>query len=66
MLEYLKEEGVSPGLLKDLEAYRAQPEETLADKCRACGACLSKCPQHIKIPEKMAAIRETVDKLSAK
>ena len=24
MLEYLKEEGVSPGLLKDLEAYRAQ------------------------------------------
>lgn len=49
-----------------LEAYRAQPEETLADKCRACGACLSKCPQHIKIPEKMAAIRETVDKLSAK
>lgn len=49
-----------------LEAYRAQPEETLADKCRACGACLSKCPQHIKIPEKMTAIRETVDKLSAK
>lgn len=49
-----------------LEAYRAQPEETLADKCRACGACLSKCPQHIKIPEKMAAIRETVDKLSVK
>lgn len=49
-----------------LEAYRAQPEETLADKCRACGACLSKCPQHIQIPEKMAAIRETVDKLSAK
>ncbi len=48
-----------------LEAYRAQPEETLADKCRACGACLSKCPQHIKIPEKLAAIRETVDKLSA-
>lgn len=48
-----------------LEAYRAQPEETLADKCRACGACLSKCPQHIRIPEKMAAIQETVDKLSA-
>ena len=24
MLEYLKEEGISPSLLKDLEAYRAQ------------------------------------------
>jgi predicted aldo/keto reductase-like oxidoreductase len=25
-----------------------------ADKCVSCGACVSKCPQHIPIPEKLA------------
>jgi predicted aldo/keto reductase-like oxidoreductase len=32
------------------------PETARADKCSACGECLSKCPQHIDIPRWMKEI----------
>ncbi len=31
-----------------------------ADACVACGACMEHCPQFIKIPERMAEIRECI------
>ncbi|MDD2542968.1 MAG: aldo/keto reductase [Candidatus Cloacimonetes bacterium] len=34
------------------------PEENRAEKCVSCGACLAKCPQHIKIDEWMKVITE--------
>ena len=49
-----------------LEAYEAQPESERADQCQACGACMEKCPQHIRIPDQMVTIRETVEKISTK
>lgn len=49
-----------------LEAYEAQPESQRADQCQACGACMEKCPQHIRIPDQMVTIRETVEKISTK
>lgn len=49
-----------------LEAYEAQPESQRADQCQACGACMEKCPQHIRIPDQMVTIRETVKKISTK
>lgn len=49
-----------------LEAYKAQPESQRADQCQACGACMEKCPQHIRIPDQMVTIRETVERISTK
>lgn len=49
-----------------LEACEAQPESERADQCQACGACMEKCPQHIRIPDQMVTIRETVEKISTK
>lgn len=49
-----------------LEAYEAQPESQRADQCQACGACMEKCPQHIRIPDQMVTIRETVEKINTK
>lgn len=49
-----------------LEAYEAQPESERADQCQACGACMEKCPQHIRIPDQMVTIRETVERISTK
>jgi predicted aldo/keto reductase-like oxidoreductase len=34
------------------------PDESKADKCIACGACVSKCPRHINIPEEVKKIAE--------
>jgi predicted aldo/keto reductase-like oxidoreductase len=34
------------------------PEESRADKCTNCGACLAKCPHKINIPAEMAKIKE--------
>ena len=33
-------------------------ENTRADKCTACGACLAKCPREIPIPDKMKELAE--------
>lgn len=40
------------------ENYADAPEATRAEHCIACGACLTKCPQHIDIRSMMAAIRD--------
>jgi len=39
-------------------AYTATPSTEWAENCVACGMCETHCPQSIKIPEKMAMIRE--------
>ena len=43
------------------EVYRKQyhrgKPETFASKCVKCGACVSKCPQHINIPEKLSDVK---------
>jgi len=46
----------------DVERHKREynffvPDEHKADKCTACGACLSKCPQHINIPVEMAKVK---------
>ena len=33
------------------------------DRCVQCGACLSKCPQHIQIPERLAELEELYQRL---
>ena len=43
--------------LKEIEYDRA------ADHCIGCGTCLSKCPQKIKIPERLRKISDYVEKL---
>ena len=48
------------------EEYSAQPESERADQCQACGACMEQCPQHIRIPDKMAMIRELTEKFGQK
>ncbi|MEL7649629.1 MAG: aldo/keto reductase [Sedimentibacter sp.] len=32
------------------------PEKERADQCQKCGECISKCPQHISIPDELAKI----------
>lgn len=39
------------------------PPEALAGKCRSCGKCLSKCPQHIAIPERLQELQTLLDQL---
>jgi len=34
------------------------PDESRADKCTRCGVCLSKCPQHIAIPDRLAEVAD--------
>ena len=46
--------GEQPGRLR--EGYMDEPEPTRAAHCVTCGACLTKCPQHINIPAHMAKI----------
>ena len=43
------------------KAYHDQPESEWADKCKACGACMEQCPQHIRIPDRMAEIKELMN-----
>lgn len=54
---------------KDVKAYKAAYSETdeseRVDKCTACGNCMSHCPQAIKIPEKLAMIKELTEKIFA-
>ncbi len=45
------------------EAYRAAiPAEKRANQCVDCEACLSKCPQQIRIPNQMGRIVESTRK----
>ncbi|MCR5179606.1 MAG: aldo/keto reductase [Bacteroidaceae bacterium] len=45
------------------EAYRkAIPELERATACQDCGECLSKCPQHIRIPNQMSRLVELTRK----
>ena len=43
--------------------YLEQAEAVRADACIGCKACLSKCPQHISIPQHMQRIRELAEKV---
>ncbi len=44
---------------RHLREYKAWiPEESRADKCTRCGICLSKCPQHIAIPDRLAEVAD--------
>ena len=45
-----------------VKKYMAQPEAARADACIGCKACLSKCPQHISIPQHMQRIRDLAKK----
>lgn len=38
--------------------YHSLPENVKADKCTACGECLTKCPHQIAIPEKMVEVAD--------
>ena len=46
-----------------LKLYKEQEEDTRADACVSCNACLPKCPQHISIPQHMQRIRELAAKI---
>ena len=35
-----------------------------ADACTQCGVCVSKCPQHIRIPEQLERIQNLIDQIS--
>ncbi len=48
------------------EEYHNRPESERADKCKACGACMKQCPQHIQIPDKMKMIKELMEKFDQK
>lgn len=37
--------------------------DSRADKCKNCGACLEKCPQHINIPERLAHVHSVMSTL---
>ena len=37
-------------------AYEELPESERADRCVECGACMSQCPQSLKVPERMKEI----------
>jgi len=41
-----------------LKLYNAQQKGSRADACVSCNACLSKCPQHISIPQHMQRIKD--------
>ena len=45
---------------------RSVPRMRQADHCIACGACVSHCPQNIKIPEELQRISEFVEELRRK
>ncbi|MDD3153899.1 MAG: aldo/keto reductase [Victivallaceae bacterium] len=42
-----------------LREYRALGADCDASACVSCGACRSKCPQHLDIPKELAAIAKT-------
>ena len=46
-----------------VKRYNEQAEAVRADACIGCKACLSKCPQHISIPQHMQRIRDLAKKI---
>ena len=46
-----------------LQNYDKTAEEERLDKCQQCGACMAQCPQHIQIPDQLAAIGSVIDDL---
>jgi predicted aldo/keto reductase-like oxidoreductase len=54
---------------KDKEAYKAAYDQTeeleRPESCVACGLCTQHCPQAIKIPEKLAMIKDLTKELFA-
>ena len=48
-----------------LKLYKAQDAGVRADACVACNACLSKCPQHISIPQHMQRIKDLAARIES-
>ena len=46
-----------------LKLYKEQDAGIRASACVSCNACLSKCPQHISIPQHMQRIKELVERI---
>ncbi|HQC53576.1 MAG TPA: 4Fe-4S dicluster domain-containing protein, partial [Lentisphaeria bacterium] len=42
--------------------WEAMPEKAEAGKCRSCGKCVPKCPQHIAIPERLKELQAVLTK----
>lgn len=43
--------------------YKYMDEDKRANNCEKCGACMTKCPQHINIPEELEKIDKEMAKL---
>ncbi len=43
--------------------YKYMGEDKRANNCEKCGACMTKCPQHINIPEELEKIDKEMAKL---
>ncbi len=46
-----------------LNRYKALDKKAMADNCINCRGCVSKCPQHINIPNQLEKIKTLVEKL---
>lgn len=46
-----------------INRYKALEEKSRADSCINCRSCVSKCPQHINIPNQLDKIKSLVDML---
>lgn len=56
---FIDNEQAMHGHLKGYKAqYQKGKPETFASACVKCGACLTKCPQHIHIPTMLSAVKE--------